>query len=91
MFGEKLFETKLLSPLSHKVCRPLSSPVLLRKERRLLSETLIGSFNIPSRFICGQILLELISEGLYQNSGKEKESYCLVFTSSTKRQIHFTL
>ena len=43
MFGEKLFETKLLSPWSHKVCRPLSSPVLLRKERRLLSETLIGS------------------------------------------------
>ena len=31
MFGEKLFQTKLLSRLSHKVCRPLSSPVLLRK------------------------------------------------------------
>ena len=30
-FGEKLFETKLLSPLSYKVCRLLSSPVLLRK------------------------------------------------------------
>ena len=30
-FGEKLFETKLLSRLSHKVCRLLSSPVLLRK------------------------------------------------------------
>ena len=45
MFGEKLFDTKLLSPLSHKVCRPLSSPVLLRKERRLLSETLIGSLS----------------------------------------------
>ena len=31
MFGEKLFQTKLLSRLSHKVCRLLSSPVLLRK------------------------------------------------------------
>ena len=30
-FGEKLFQTKLLSRLSLKVCRLLSSPVLLRK------------------------------------------------------------
>ena len=30
-FGEKLFQTKLLTRLSHKVCRLLSSPVLLRK------------------------------------------------------------
>ena len=30
-FGEKLFERKLLSRLSHKVCRLLSSPFLLRK------------------------------------------------------------
>ena len=29
-FGEKIFQTKL-SRLSHKVCRPLSSPVPLRK------------------------------------------------------------
>ena len=31
MFSEKLFQTKLLSRLSHKVCCLLSSPVLLRK------------------------------------------------------------
>ena len=31
IFGEKLFQTKLLSRLSHKVCHLLSSPVLLRK------------------------------------------------------------
>ena len=31
MVGEKLFQTNLLSRLSHKVCRLLSSPVLLRK------------------------------------------------------------
>ena len=30
-FGGKVFQTKLLSRLSHKVCRLLSSPVLLRK------------------------------------------------------------
>ena len=29
-FGEKLFQTKLLSRLSHKACRLLSFPVLLR-------------------------------------------------------------
>ena len=40
--------------------------------------------------MCGQIVLELNSEGLYQSSGKEKESCCLVFPSSTKREIrHF--
>ena len=34
--------------------------------------------------------LELNSKGLYQSSGKEKESCCLLFPSSTKREIgHF--
>ena len=34
--------------------------------------------------------LVLSSERLYQSSGKEKESRCLVFTSNTKREIrHF--
>ena len=34
--------------------------------------------------------LELNSKGLYQSSGKEKESCCLVFPSSTKREFrHF--
>ena len=36
---------------------------------------------------CWQIFLELNSKRLYQSSGKEKESRCLVFTSSTKREI----
>ena len=36
------------------------------------------------------MFLELNSKGLYQSSGKEKESCCLVFTFSTKRDIrHF--
>ena len=30
-FGEKVYGTKLLSRLSHKVCRLLSFPVLLHK------------------------------------------------------------
>ena len=36
------------------------------------------------------MFLELNPKGLYQSSGKEKESCCLVFTFSTKRDIrHF--
>ena len=37
-FGEKLFQTKLLSRLSHNVCRLRSSPVLLRKFSNIKSE-----------------------------------------------------
>ena len=47
---------------------------------------------IPSCLIrkCWQIFLVLNSKGLYQSSGKEKESCCLVFLFSTKREIrHF--
>ena len=48
---------------------------------------------IPPRLI-PQMLenfsVQLNSEGLYQSSGREKESCCLVFPSSTKREIrHF--
>ena len=43
-FCEKLFQTKLLSRLSHKVCRLLSSPVLLRSSLILgsLSSNVLG-------------------------------------------------
>ena len=35
-------------------------------------------------------ILELNPKGLHQSSGKEKESCCLLFPSSTKREIrHF--
>ena len=34
-----------------------------------------------------QICLEFNSKGLHQSSGKEKESCCLLFPSSTKREI----
>ena len=45
-FGEKLFERKLLSRLSHKVCRLLPSPVLLLKlsnYKQLLDEVFVIS------------------------------------------------
>ena len=35
------------------------------------------------------MFLELNSKGLYQSSGKEKESCCLVLPSSTKREIRY--
>ena len=39
---------------------------------------------------CWQILSEFNFKGLHQSSGKEKESCCRVFPSSTKREIrHF--
>ena len=40
-FGENLFQTNLLSRLSHKVCRLLSSPVLLRKFTDDIARTII--------------------------------------------------
>ena len=44
---------------------------------------------IPSRLIRQMlaIFLELNSKGLHQSSGKEKESGCLLFPSSTRREI----
>ena len=36
---------------------------------------------------CWQMFLELNSKRLHQSSGKEKESCCLVFSSSTKRKF----
>ena len=45
------------------------------------------SFNSAN---AGKFFSELNSKGLYQSSGKEKESCCLVFPSSTKHEIrHF--
>ena len=40
--------------------------------------------------ICWQILLKLNSTRLYQSSGKEKQSCCLVFMPSTKHEITHT-
>ena len=55
-----------------------------------LLQTLSRLFHLVQFVKCWYILLELNSKRLYQSSGKEKQSRCLVFTSSTKREIrHF--
>ena len=38
---------------------------------------------------CWQFSLEMNSKELYRSSGKEKESGCLVFTSSIKHEIRY--
>ena len=64
-------------------------------ERRLKSEvellqTLSRLFHLVQFVKCWQFVLELNSKRLYQSSGKEKESRCIEFVSSTKREIrHF--
>ena len=50
-------------------------------------QSLSGMFHLVHFAKWWQIFLELNSKGLYQSSGKEKESRCLVFTFSTKREI----
>ena len=50
-------------------------------------QSLSGMFHLVHFVKWWQIFLELNSKGLYQSSGKEKESRCLVFTFSTKREI----
>ena len=50
-------------------------------------QSLSGMFHLVHFVKCWQIFLELNSKRLYQSSGKENESRCLVFTSSTKREI----
>ena len=52
-----------------------------------LLQTLSPLFRLVQFIKCWGIFLDLNSKGLYQRSGKEKESRCLVFTSSTKREI----
>ena len=69
-----------------------------QRRRRLWKRQLKSEFALLqslSRFFhfvyfvkCWQMFLELNSKGLrYQSSGKEKESCCLVFPSSTKREL----
>ena len=62
------------------------------RKRQLKSEfaplqTLSRLFHFVYFVKCWQMFLELNSKGLYQSSGKEKESCCLVFPSSTKREL----
>ena len=57
------------------------------KSEFALPQTLARLFHLVSFVKCWQILLELNSKGLHQSSEKEKESCCLLFPSSTKREI----
>ena len=60
-----------------------------RREFALL-QTLSRLFQLVQFVKCWQIFLELNSKRLYQSSGKEEESRCFVFMSSTKHEIgHF--
>ena len=53
-------------------------------------QTLSHLFQLVQFIKCWQIFLELNSKRLCQSSGKEKESCCLVFPSSTKHEFrHF--
>ena len=52
-----------------------------------LPQTLLRLFHLVQFVECWQIFLELNSKGLYESSGKEKKSCCVVFPSSTKREI----
>ena len=58
----------------------------LKSEFALL-QTLSRLFQLVQFVKCWQIFLELNSKRLYQRSGKEKESRCPLFMSSTKREI----
>ena len=68
-----------------------------RRRRRLRKRYLKSEFGLPqtlSRLFhlvyfvkCWQILLQLNCKGLHQSSGREKENCCLLFPSSTKREI----
>ena len=61
----------------------------LKSELALL-QSLSCLFHLVYFVKCWQMFLELNSKGLYQSSGKEKESCCLVFPSLTKRTFwHF--
>ena len=53
----------------------------------VLLQTLQRVFHLLQFVKCWRIFLELNSKSLYQSSEKGKESRCLVFTSSTKREI----
>ena len=60
-FGKKLFQTKLLSHLSHKVCRLLSFPVLLHKFSSAWWVPLTGLSWLPSMLAGGSPYSSLVN------------------------------
>ena len=61
------------------------------KSKVALLQTISSLVHLVQLLKCWQLFLELNSKRLYQSSGKEKETRCLVFPpSSTKREMrHF--
>ena len=62
------------------------------KSEFALPRTLKGLFHLVqfAQFVkCWQIVLELNSKGLCQSTGKEKESLCLLFTSSSRSEVRY--
>ena len=85
-FGENLFQTKLLSRLSHKVCCLLSSPVLLRKftniNRRLRDDwgpDLVCSYNKAATKVDDNKVVSLRWElhSFFRVSSANKKCYVL--------------
>ena len=67
--------------------RPLRLRKRLLKSEFALLQTLSRLYYLVPSVKCVRIFLELNPKGLYQSSEKEKESRCLEFTCSTKREI----
>ena len=86
-----------ITPRIERINRELKQQRWRQRRRRLQKRLLKSEFTnfialIPSRLIHQMLAncLELNSKGLYQSSGKEKESCCLRFPSLTKPEIrHF--
>ena len=75
-FCEKLFQTKLLSRLSHKVCRLLSSPVLLRKFTNIQRHSELRDLEAEMlRMVCNDVEVERVLQevtGEILNHGANK-------------------
>ena len=89
---------KLLAPGNELLPRPNIRELIQLWWRRLqkrhlkskfaLLQTLSRLFQLVLFVICWKLfVLELNSKGLYYSPGTEKKSCCLVFPSSTKREI----
>ena len=99
--GHKCNAGKVTNVVRSYLCCESSRNITFKQQRRrrlrkrhlksevALLQTLSRLFHLVQFIKCWQFSLELNSRRLYQSSGKEKESPCLVFTSSTKREIRY--
>ena len=81
-----VYSTSLIRELKQQRRRRLRK----RHLKSVKNSTLSQWFQAVQFVKCRQLFLELNSKRLFQSSGKEIESRCLFFTSSSKREIrHF--